>query len=499
MLNIFHKKNDYIKVFNRTISWIEKYSVNNQGVAITSNQPKTIYPEVSGYYIPTLISWAKKDTAIRFADYLVSIQNPDGSWNAPSSQIAYTFDTGQILKGLISLVDERPEYKKNILKGCDWILTQQRNDGSIATPDYSAWGLPNGKRVPETIHLYALEPLKIAGRKWDILKYNECIEKALAFYLNQSDLTDFNTLSHFHAYVIEGLIDLGQIERAKQAMDNVARYQRKNGSVPAYSDANFVCSTGLFQYAICWYRLGNQKRGNTAFEYACKLQNESGGWYGSYGRKSNYFPTEEISWAAKYFLDATHWKICSEFNTTAHIFPTEISENDGRYVLVEKILKENNSQSVIDIGCGKGRFINKLKERHSGIDAYGIDISEEILKSVSLNVKAKQGSLLNIPHPDNTFDFSFCIEALEHAVYIEGAIREIARVTKKGGLMLIIDKNIKKLGSMKLSECECWFEADELKKIMVNNNLDVAVFDNVPYEENNVADELFIGWIGTKK
>jgi malonyl-CoA O-methyltransferase len=497
-MNIFNRKTDYINIFNKAILWQEKYSINNNGIATTSHKSKSIYPEVTGYYIPTLLSWGKKEEAINFANYLTSIQNMDGSWNAPDSTTAYTFDTGQILKGLISLVDERLEYKNSIIKGCNWILTQQRNDGSIATPDYSAWNLPDDKHVPEAIHLYALEPLKKAGIKWNISKYNECVKKALDFYLGQQNLTDFDTLSHFHAYIIEGLIDLGQIERAKSAMENVTKYQKRNGSIPAYSDVNFVCSTGLFQYATCWYKLNNLEKGNKTFEYTCKLQNKTGGWYGSYGWKANYFPNEEISWAVKYFLDALYHKIHCEFNAMSHIFPTYIDENDGRYILIENELRKNKHKTVIDIGCGKGRFISKLKERNPNIKSYGIDISEEILKNVNSNTETKQGSLLNIPYPDNSFDLSYCIEALEHAVYIEGAMREMARITKPGGTLIIIDKNIKKLGNMKLSEWECWFDIKELTKIITEKGLTVSTHENLPYEGGK-ADNLFVGWIGKKQ
>lgn len=40
---------------------------------------------------------------------------------------------------------------------------------------------------------------------------------------------------------------------------------------------NWVCSTGLFQLALVWFRLGELERGNKAFSHACKLQNASGG------------------------------------------------------------------------------------------------------------------------------------------------------------------------------------------------------------------------------
>lgn len=38
----------------------------------------------------------------------------------------------------------------------------------------------------------------------------------------------------------------------------------------------------MFQLAITWYKLGDIERGNKALTYAAKLQNETGGWFGSY-------------------------------------------------------------------------------------------------------------------------------------------------------------------------------------------------------------------------
>ncbi len=298
-------------IAKRAKSWIEKYTVNNNGIAVCSAQPGTIYPEVSGYYIPTLLRIGDKTKAKNYADYLLTIQNQDGSWNEPSGKVPYTFDTAQIMKGLCALIengmDQNDKYKNALLRGCDWMLTMQRKNGSIATPDYSWWDLPYGKSVPEAIHVYCLEPLRFAAKKYKIKKYEACVQKALDFYLSCEDLTDFTTLSHFNAYIIEGLIDMGEKKRAKRAMDLIALHQRFDGSVPAYSNVNFVCSTGLFQYAICWYKLGDSERADKAFEYACSLQNKSGGWFGSYGTDANYFPDAEIAWAVKYFFDAVHF------------------------------------------------------------------------------------------------------------------------------------------------------------------------------------------------
>ncbi len=259
------------------------------------------------------------ELAIKYADYLLSIQNEDGSWNEPSGNISYTFDTGMILKGLIALVeaglDKDKLYQKAAIKGADWILSMQRTDGSIATPDYSFWSLPYGKFVPEAIHLYCLDSILKIGELTKDSKYEMCVQKALDFYLNQEDLTDFTTLSHFNAYIIEGLIDFGKKQQAQRAMDLISLHQREDGSVSAYSNKDFVCSTGLFQYSICWYKLGEREKGDAAFLYAMNLQNKSGGWYGSYTvsrDKATYFPNGEIAWAVKYFLDAVYYRNMSK-------------------------------------------------------------------------------------------------------------------------------------------------------------------------------------------
>ena len=309
-----NNKINYLKKYELAKKWIEKYTVDNKGICVESNQPNTIYPECTGYYIPTLLKYRDRQRAVNFGNYLITIQNEDGSWNEPSGKTPYTFDTAQILKGLVALIesdlDENDKYKTALIKGCDYILSMQREDGSIATQDYSWWKLPYGKQVPEAIHVYCLEPLKKTAQIYGIEKYETCVKKALNYYLAQEDLTDFKTLSHFNAYIIEGLIDMGEIKRAQRAMDLISLHQRLDGSVSAYSMVDFVCSTGLLQYAICWYKLGEIEKADKAFDYVCRLQNKSGGWFGSYTvarDNANYFPNGEIDWAVKYFLDAIYY------------------------------------------------------------------------------------------------------------------------------------------------------------------------------------------------
>lgn len=499
----------YIAKALQAKQWIFDNTLNGEGggkgIIISSDQ-RVIYPEVSGYYIPTLIKWGERELAKSYAEYLLTIQNEDGSWNEPYGKYKYTFDTGQILKGLWELmncgfVDEaqKQKYEKAFLKGCDYILAQQRQDGSIATDNYDYWGLAYGKVVPESIHLYCLEPLRNAAKKFNAPKYEECVKKALDFYLADKALTDFTTLSHFNAYIIEALIDLGHTKEAQEAMDKIATLQRKDGFIQAYPDSDkFTCSTGLFQYAICWAKLGgeeNLKRAERSFYHALDLQNASGGWYGSYGKGSNYFPQGEISWAVKYFFDALYFIPLGKLENFVQFRMAHIDEDDGRFLLFREQIK--SASKILDVGVAKGRYERNLApSEYEGKEFFGIDISPSVLDFTPEFMQTKQGTLLNIPFPDESFDLVFCSEAFGFAIDVGRAVEELYRVTKRGGAILVIDKREDFVRRFRVVYFEQYFEQYLFKNALEKTGLQVQLIDNVPYEDTN--DGLFVAWVARK-
>lgn len=283
--------------------WIYENSID--GGIIHSSSLRMPYPEVTGYFIPSLLKWGEIDLAKSYGDWLISIQTTEGGWQDTSLQTLYTFDTGQILKGMYELISFGQKYEDSFLKGCDWLLTQIDGQGRIHTPTtehFSGIG-------SEYIHLYAIEPLKYAGDKYGRQDYLDAVARAVQHYLSQNDLIDFKFLSHFHAYVVEALIDLEQEDRARQALrDLELNYQKSNGSIPAYHNVRWVCLTALFQYALCYYKLGELEKGNKLFDFALSKQNKTGGFYGGSGWFVTYFKNTEISWPVKYFLDALYWR-----------------------------------------------------------------------------------------------------------------------------------------------------------------------------------------------
>ncbi len=292
--------------YERAMSWFKQHRIPGQGIIVHTRQP-VAYPEVTGYWIPTLYAWNETELARDCTRWLLSIQLPDGAFPAPDG-VPYTFDTGQVMRGLVAALGDVEGAEAALRRACDWTLTQIEANGRLTTPSTELWtGIAS-----DLIHVYVLPPLVEAGKRLGVPAYIDAAARVLAYYTAQPELLPFNRLSHFHAYVMEALCELGELDLARQGMIEVEKTQRSDGSVPAYPDVDWVCSTGLAQYAIVWYHLGQPKRAERAMRYLETIQNKSGGFFGSYGPGAQYIPGGEISWGAKYFLDAWKLKLARE-------------------------------------------------------------------------------------------------------------------------------------------------------------------------------------------
>lgn len=503
-----------VEYFNLALDWINKYSIEGKGITVTSKEQR-IYPEVTGYYIPTLITWGEKERARAYATYLCSIQKEDGSWYDSTDTSPYVFDSAQILKGLLAIRNYMPEVDAHIIKGCDWILSNMQSNGRLTTPCKNAWG-NNEDFCSELIHIYCLSPIRDAGIVFNKSEYIVAVKKILDYYKKEKidRIKNFSLLSHFYAYVMEGLFDLGEFELCRESMERLEKYRNNKLAIPGLKDVPWVCSTGMFQLAIVWYKLGNLEKGNSLFYYALSLQNKTGGWYGSYpapgflsrfyrGRKRPYyFPDAEISWAVKYFLDALALKEKLEFERQSDSFMKNIEDNDGRYLLIKKLIKAAEAQMgrekliICDVGCGKGRYLKKLVVDCPNNDYYASDLSKKVMEHVDSVKDKRLGSMTNISYSDDMFDLVYVCEAYEHALNLKAAFKELYRITKTGGKFVIIDKPIEKLGQLEIYEWEQWISDADIKSFSEECGGQLDIVESVPYEDKD--DGLFRAWIITK-
>ncbi len=503
-----------LDIYRRAVQWIKNNTLNGEAICYVAGGQEG-YPEVTGYFIPSLIKWGYRETAAAYARWLCNIQKADGSWGDAAGKRSFIFDTGQILKGLLAISDLLPEVRDNILRGCEWLVSKVEADGRMPLLDEDAWG--RGIANAELVHLYCLSPLREASELYGIPKYGEKADEVLAYYKREhrEDILRFERLSHFQAYVLEALVDLGEIDLARKGMEVMAGYLDQSGYVPAYSNVEWVCSTGLFQLAVVWFKLGDINRGKQAFTYACSLQNESGGWYGSYPvgqgatEENTYFPYQEISWAEKFFLDALHAKSIAEFENMYEGHALESFHQIERtnelyqavYRSVKQICEQRGSEDidVLDVGCGWGRYIQKLSEDFPIAHFYAVELIRQPLDHINIpKVHKAVGSLTNIPHQNEKMDIVYTCEALEHAIDVESAIREMARVTKPKGMMIVVDKNLSALGTMKMMEWEQYFDEDRLRLCMEVFCEEVQVVHGLRINGEETSS-CFSAWIGKRK
>lgn len=91
-------------------------------------------------------------------------------------------------------------------------------------------------------------------------------------------------------------------------------------------------------------------------------------------------------------------------------------------------------ETVLDVGCGEGFTLNKLKEKKIGKIHEGIDYSKEAIalgKKTYSNLHIFEGDICDLKYKDNSFDLVICSEVLEHLEDPQKALKELVRVSKK--------------------------------------------------------------------
>src|SRR4051794_37483641 len=100
-------------------------------------------------------------------------------------------------------------------------------------------------------------------------------------------------------------------------------------------------------------------------------------------------------------------------------------------------------EAFLDAGCGDGRYLaaldGELPERIAGVD-----IAERILETARSRVPRadlRQANLESLPFEDAAFDLVLSSQVIEHVVDAPAAARELARVTRTGGRLVISTDN----------------------------------------------------------
>lgn len=136
---------------------------------------------------------------------------------------------------------------------------------------------------------------------------------------------------------------------------------------------------------------------------------------------------------------------------------------------------------ILDVGCGDGLFLHLVQEE--GWEAHGLELGEEAVENAARHgLKVHQGNLTDQIFEEETFDVIRLWSVLEHLPNPCEAIREIYRILKPNGFLIIQVPNFKGLASKMLKAK--WsgldlplhlfhFSPETLKKVLELNNFEV--------------------------
>jgi len=135
-------------------------------------------------------------------------------------------------------------------------------------------------------------------------------------------------------------------------------------------------------------------------------------------------------WAASYPPHAHNPVMRAEERAMLALMPTDL-----------------HGQSVLDAGCGSGRYMLHALDRDAA-RVTGIDLSTEMLERAGAELAAHgrgatiqlvQGGLEALPAPDASADLAICGLTIGHLDRLQPALAELRRVTRPGGSILCSD------------------------------------------------------------
>jgi SAM-dependent methyltransferase len=158
--------------------------------------------------------------------------------------------------------------------------------------------------------------------------------------------------------------------------------------------------------------------------------------------------------------------------------------------------------TILDVGCGGGRTVSKLAALAPEGKVYGIDHSSRaVAAATKLNdrvvrdgrVEIVEGSVSQLPFPNGMFDVVTAVETHFWWPDLPGDMREVFRVVKPGGLLVVIAEVYAAAKARASQLAEKYANRSGMKMLSVDQHremLESAGFSNV-----EITTDSGRGWI----
>jgi ubiquinone/menaquinone biosynthesis C-methylase UbiE len=158
--------------------------------------------------------------------------------------------------------------------------------------------------------------------------------------------------------------------------------------------------------------------------------------------------------------------------------------------------------TLLDVGCGGGRTVSKLAAIAARGKVHGIDYSEEsVAASRRYNALAIRAGRVEIhlsdvgklPFPDNTFDLVTGVETHFWWSDIAAGLREIRRVLKPGGTLILIAEVYKGADAFASRMREKYAPISGMKMLTIDEHRDLLA--TVGFADVRIDALAAKGWI----
>jgi SAM-dependent methyltransferase len=158
--------------------------------------------------------------------------------------------------------------------------------------------------------------------------------------------------------------------------------------------------------------------------------------------------------------------------------------------------------TVLDVGCGGGRTVSKLAAAATQGKVYGIDYSSESVAIANrtnrlwidmARVEIREASVSQLPFPAGTFDLVTAVETHFWWPDLPADMREVLRVLKPGGTLIIIAEIYRGAKTKTAKLAEKYLPLSGMALLSVDEHREL--FANAGYSDVQVIEEVSKGWI----
>ncbi len=155
----------------------------------------------------------------------------------------------------------------------------------------------------------------------------------------------------------------------------------------------------------------------------------------------------------RYYPEAYYGSGSRKFSGIVEFLTVLGSKLRAKHILKEiaKAKSGERTIKVLDVGCGRANLLRYLKDL--GCECYGTERSKFPVESQTAGIKIFKGSVADAGFKDGFFDAVVIWHVLEHLHEPLSTLDEIARITRKEGIIAVAVPNFSSLQSV-------WFKSD---------------------------------------